>query len=182
MNIKGLAMILALGMMLWMTAGPIAQTDADQALGPRPAGDGLTTLGDLQLGAQDRCPVCGMFPAKRPKTAAALELKDGRTFYFCGNGCLLRSVHDSQLYLGVAADRIERLRVRDYFSGAAIDARKAIWVAGSDVIGPMGPALVTLQDEGALNAFKQRHGAKQTFTLDQVDDALWRQLFPETKP
>ncbi len=172
------AVILSIGVLIWAAAGWFVQAAADTEKGPRPAEQGLTAEGDLQLGPKDRCPVCGMFPARRPKSASALELDDGRTFYFCGNGCLLRGVHDSTAHLGVSAERIGRMRVRDYFTGAAIDARKAVWVAGSDVIGPMGPALVTLQNESDLDAFRQRHGAKRVFTLDQLDDALWQQLFP----
>ena len=56
----------------------------------------------MQIGSHDRCPVCGMFPAKRPKNAAAMALADGRVFYFCGNGCLLRTWRNSGKYLGVA--------------------------------------------------------------------------------
>jgi copper chaperone NosL len=177
-NIPKLAMILAIA--LWVATG--ATRSGADAESPRAAQKGLTSQGDFQLGPHDRCPVCGMFPAKRPKNAAALELAGSRTFYFCGNGCLLRSIRDSRLHLGVSSDRIERVRVRDYFSGTTIDGRQALWVAGSNVIGPMGPALVTLQRESDLAVFKRRHGGKLTFRLDQVDDALWQQIFPARKP
>jgi copper chaperone NosL len=153
-----------------------------QGKGPRPAAQGLKPAGDMRISAGDRCPVCGMFPAKRPKTAAAMQLRNGDTFYFCGNGCLLRAWHQSDTYLGIPLSQIQQMYVQAYFSGVVIDASKAWWVAGSDVIGPMGPALVALQSKKDVEAFRQRHGGRLVFQLAQMDDQLWRQLFPDSKP
>jgi len=66
--------------------------------------------------------------------------------------------------------------VRDYFTGQPIDGRTATWVAGSDVVGPMGPAIIALGDAAQLANFKNRHGGKTVFTFDQVDDALWKTI------
>ena len=118
-----------------------------------------------------------MFPVKYPKSAAAMQLKDGRTFYFCSNGCLLRTWRRTHLHLGVAKQAIARMTVRDYFSGAPLDAQRAWWVAGSDVIGPMGPAIVALSSEKDVSAFKARHGGRHVFQLSAMDDGLWKALF-----
>jgi nitrous oxide reductase accessory protein NosL len=130
----------------------------------------------MTLSESDRCPVCAMCPARRPQTAAAMTLKNGETFYFCGNGCLLRTWLRSTVYLGQKQDAIDRLVVRDYFSGQPIDGRTATWVAGSDVIGPMGPAIITLGDAGQVATFKNRHGGKIVFTIDRLDDLLWEKI------
>ena len=92
----------------------------------------------MVLSDSDRCPVCAMFPARRPETAAAMTLTSGETFYFCGNGCLLRTWLRSMVYIGKPQNQIDRIVVRDYFSGKPVDGRKATWVAGSDVVGPHG--------------------------------------------
>ena len=159
-------------------AGSHGQHHSSPGQGPHPALKSVDANGEMQLSDQDRCPVCGMFPAKRPKSAAAMVLKDGRTFYFCGNGCLLRTWRYSDRHLKEPADAIQRMVVRDYFSGAPLDAGKAWWVAGSDVIGPMGPALVALRSEQELARFKERHGGRKVFRLSEMDDALWAALFP----
>jgi len=130
----------------------------------------------MTLSASDRCPVCAMFPARRPQSAAAITLKSGETYYFCGNGCLFRTWLRPTIYLGKPQDQIDRLVVRDYFSGQSIDARTATWVAGSDVVGPMGPAIIALGDVSQLATFKNRHGGKTVFAFDQVDDALWKKI------
>ena len=125
-------------------------------------------------------PLSGLRHVSRP------TLKSGETYYFCGNGCLLRTWLRSMVYLNKPQAEIDRLVVRDYFSGQPVDGRTATWVAGSDVVGPMGPAIIALGDAAQLAAFKNRHGGKTVFTLDQVDDALWkkisrRELPPEKK-
>ncbi len=159
-------------------AGSQGQLQTSSGQGPRPALKSVGADGEMQLSEQDRCPVCGMFPAKRPKSAAAMVLKDGRTFYFCGNGCLLRTWRYSDRHLKAPVEAIQRMVVRDYFSGAPLDAEKAWWVSGSDVIGPMGPALVALRSEQEVARFKERHGGRTVFRLSQMDDALWAALFP----
>ena len=63
----------------------------------------------MTLSESDRCPVCAMFPARRPQTAAAMTLKSGETFYFCGNGCLLRTWLRPSVYLGRSQAEIDRL-------------------------------------------------------------------------
>lgn len=150
--------------------------------GPAAAAMPLAADGRLRLSAGDRCPVCAMFPARRPQSAAAMTLKDGATFYFCSNGCLLRSWLRPTVYLGRERAVIDRLVVLDYFSGQPIDARTATWVAGSDVVGPMGPAIVALGDAGQLAIFKDRHGGKTVFTFDRLDDALWKRINNDDLP
>ncbi|MBR9985084.1 MAG: nitrous oxide reductase accessory protein NosL [Desulfosarcina sp.] len=167
----------------WMVAVPVTcalillhGTALTAESGPAPALKSLAADGQMTLSESDRCPVCAMFPARRPQTAAAMTLKSGETFYFCGNGCLLRTWLRPTVYLGKPQVEIDRLVVRDYFSGQPIDGRTATWVAGSDVVGPMGPAIIALGDAAQLAAFKNRHGGKTVFTFDQVDDTLWKTI------
>jgi nitrous oxide reductase accessory protein NosL len=166
--------ILALILCATATAGAVS--------GPSPALHPLASEGTLQLSKSDRCPVCAMFPARRPRSAAAMTLKNGETYYFCSNGCMLRAWLRPTVYLGKKRATIDRLVVLDYFSGKPIDARKATWVAGSDVVGPMGPAIVALGDTGQLAAFKKRHGGQTVFHFHQIDDALWREISQRELP
>jgi len=161
-----------------LAADPDGQAGTANGQGPHAALKSLDESGRMQISAQDRCPLCGMFPAKRPKSAAAMVLKDGRTFYFCANGCLLRAWRQSDRRLKVPVEDIQRMVVQDYFSGATLDAHEAWWVAGSNVVGPMGPALVALESEQEVAAFKKRHGGRRVFRLRDVDDELWSDLFP----
>ena len=141
--------------------------------GPASAATGLDGAGQMRISESDRCPVCAMRPHKHPKFASAIELKDGRTFYFCGTGCMIRSYRHPEVFLGTSQAQITKAVARDYFSGDPIDALNAVWVAGSDVIGPMGPALVPLKSAAGAADFRKRHGGKHTFQLAELDDEKW---------
>jgi copper chaperone NosL len=149
---------------------------AAPAAGPAPGAHPLDARGQMQIADDDRCPVCAMLPARSPHFAAAIQLADGRTFYFCSAGCMLRAWLHPESFLGVGRDRLHRPLVRDYFSGQPLDARLAFWISGSDVIGPMGQALVPLAAEAHVAVFRRRHGGRQVFRLEELNDANWQQL------
>lgn len=181
MSRRAFFLLIVMLAMVWTgwTAG-IAAADPS-ATRPVAALRPLTPEGQLQISDPDRCPLCGMFPAKRQKTAAAMVLADQRTFYFCGNGCLLRAWHDPVAHLNASAESIQRMVTRNFFTGEPLDAYKAWWVAGSDVVGPMGPAIVALGAQADVEQFKARHGGQIVFQLSQMDAALWQKLFPPKK-
>lgn len=169
---RSLLWFLLILLLLWPVCAPA------QGKGPVAAKMAITEEGGVQISASDRCPVCGMYPAKRPRHAAGMILSDGRCFYFCGNGCLLRTFRHSRHYLGVGAEEVQRMVVMDYFTGTPLEARDAWWVAGSDVVGPMGPALVALKSEQAVYSFQGRHGGKLVFRLNQLDETAWQKILP----
>lgn len=149
---------------------------APAASGPPPARHAMGPDGALNLHEEDRCPICAMVPQKRPRFAAGLELEDGRTYYTCGAGCLIRVHLDREQHLGDGAPPIRRAFVPDFFTGQPLDAYEAHWVGGSDVTGPMGKALVPLASEADADAFVQRHGGPHRFRLRDLDDARWREI------
>jgi nitrous oxide reductase accessory protein NosL len=148
----------------------------DSKAGPQPGLKPLNESGAMQISSQDRCPVCAMQVSKHKKFACAVQLINDKTFYFCGTGCMIRSWMHPEIFLGVTKQNLKRSVVQDYFTGEQVPGRSVYWVAGSDVIGPMGPALVPLKNEQHLDAFKKRHGAKAVFRLSEMTDEKWQQL------
>ena len=148
----------------------------DTNAGPQPGLKPLDESGAMQISDQDRCPVCAMQVSKHKKFACAVQLMNGSTFYFCGAGCMIRSWIHPEIFLGAAKEELKRSVVQDYFSGEQVTGRSVYWVAGSDVIGPMGPALVPLKGEQHLDVFKKRHGAKAVFRLSEMTDEKWQQV------
>ncbi len=144
--------------------------------GPQPGLKPLDESGTMQISNQDRCPVCAMKVSKHKKFACAVQLMNGTTFYFCGSGCMIRSWMHPDIFLGVAKEALKRSVVQDYFTGEQVPGQSVYWVAGSDVIGPMGPALVPLKNEQDLDVFKQRHGAQAVFRLSEMTDEKWQQV------
>lgn len=168
-------LVLCLGALLVVCTD--ASPTTSQSLGPVPALKAIAPSGSLELSPEDRCPVCAMAVAEGPKTAAGLELKDGRTYYFCGNGCLMKTWVHPEHFLGAGPEVLKRPIVQEYFSGKPLDARQALFVAGSDVMGRMGPAMVALEDTPeAKETFMARHGGKATFHLSELNDARWQEL------
>lgn len=144
--------------------------------GPIPGKHPLGENRQMPLSQSDRCPVCGMKVINYAKFAGAIELTDGTTFYFCSAGCLIRTWLHPEIFIARAKAQLKRAVIPEYFSGHILDARSVIWVAGSDVIGPMGPAIVPLRDEAALKIFIRRHGGRQTFRLDELNDERWHAI------
>ena len=163
---------LGLVMLLLVAAAP----GPAPAAGPVPGRQSLGPGADMPISAEDRCPVCAMLPMRYPRFAAAIALKDGRTYYFCSPGCMLNAWLHPDIFLGNPAANLARPVVREYLSGEVMDARDVFWVSGSDVVGPMGPALVPLKDTAHLEAFRRRHGARKVFRLDELTHDNWRTL------
>ena len=152
---------------------PAVVSVSSSATSPTAAKQGLDDRGHLRISTEDRCPVCAMPVSEHAKFASAVELRDGRTFYFCGTGCMIRSWMHPDIYLHAGRADLRRAVTRDYFAGEPLDASEAVFIAGSDVVGPMGPALVPLRGEEDVRTFTDRHGGKTTFRLADMDDARW---------
>ena len=142
--------------------------------GPKSAAVALDDDLTMHPGEGDRCPVCAMTTHDK-KLPAAIALKDGRTFYFCGPGCMIRSWLDPKQHLGVDKSALGRAVATEFITGKSIDAGKAVWIWGSDVAGPMGPMPVPLAAEN-VEAFKTRHGGAVTFSLDGMTTEKWQAL------
>lgn len=150
--------------------------------GPVPGREMLGPAGEMHIQKEDRCPVCAMRPIRYPRFAAAIELQEGITYYFCSPGCMLNAWLHPDIFLDAKPAQLKRPIAQEYLNGQALDARTAIWVSGSDVIGPMGPALVPLKNATHLDAFRRRHGARTVFRLDELNHANWETLTGKQPP
>jgi nitrous oxide reductase accessory protein NosL len=159
-----------LALILW---GTVIARAAGPGSGPEPGHKPLDENNRMQISDQDRCPVCGMKVAEHAKFSSAIRLMDETTFYFCGTGCMMRAWLHPEIFLATEKEKLQTPMVKDNYTGEEVDGRDVFWVAGSDVIGPMGPALVPVKGEKALEAFKRRHGGKTIFRMDEMNDDKW---------
>lgn len=179
-------LVLTILTVLILAAAGCGGSTNDQRTGPTAAKLGLDAEGRMQPGPDDRCPVCAMTTHDR-KMGSAIELEDGRTFYTCGTGCMLKCWLHPEVYLGAGEIGVKRAVTTEFFTGQHVDATSVVWVAGSDVVGPMGPMIVPLADESAAASFRERHGGTNTFGLDELDDAGWeamtgKKVIPDARP
>jgi copper chaperone NosL len=136
----------------------------------------LDEHGRMQISDQDRCPLCAMKVNAHKRFSSAIQLTNGDTFYFCGTGCMIRSWLHPEIFLNASKSELKKSVVQDYFSGQHVNGLAVYWVAGSNVVGPMGPALVPILDEKQVEIFKRRHGGKAVFRLGEMTDEKWQQL------
>ena len=144
----------------------------------------LTTLpagaGDLKPrrpAAGDKCPVCGMFVAKYPDFAGQLIFRDGAVIFFDG----AKDLFKYYLNLATYAPRrkpqdIAAIFVTSYYTLAPVDGRKASYVTGSDVFGPMGRELIPFENEAEAREFKVDHKGKAVLKFFEVNTGILRGL------
>jgi len=123
-------------------------------------------------GPKDRCATCGMFVAKYPSWVATIEYVDGSHHFFDGPKDLFR------FRAGTGAGGLEtsEIWVTDYYTTKPIRARDAVFVIGSDVLGPMGAELVPLSSIDHAESFRVDHGGERPLAFDEIDETVLRSL------
>ena len=120
-------------------------------------------------GAKDLCPVCGMLVSKYPNWVAVVTWKDGHAHFFDGAKDTFKFLGDLAKYApGHRKDDITGIYVTDFYNLERIDARQAIFVIGSDVLGPMGHELVPLASKADADDFMKDHKGKRVLSFDMV--------------
>ncbi|WP_210200430.1 nitrous oxide reductase accessory protein NosL [Cohaesibacter celericrescens] len=118
---------------------------------------------------RDSCPVCGMFPARYPDWIATVLYRDGHADHFDGAKDMFKYLLDMEKYAsGRKQQDILRIGVTDYYATARIDARTALYVAGSDVLGPMGHDLIPHLDRFDADEFMKDHKGQRLLTFQEV--------------
>lgn len=128
-------------------------------------------------GPKDLCPVCGMLVSKYPNWAATIVYKDGHAHHFDGAKDLFKFWFDPPKYAaGHSREQMARIVVTDYYNLQPIDAKTALYVIGSDVLGPMGYELIPLANMADAEDFMKEHKGKRILRFDQVTRELLLQI------
>jgi copper chaperone NosL len=124
----------------------------------------------IKPGPKDKCPVCGMFVAKYPDWVAAVTFKDGTRTFFDGVKDMLKYYFNMAKYApGKTTADIQTIHVTDYYRMEPINGRRAFYVAGSDVYGPMGKELIPFEKEAEAREFMKDHKGKTVLPFDKID-------------
>lgn len=128
-------------------------------------------------GQKDKCPVCGMVVARYPDFVASVTLDDGRRLFFDGAKDMFKYLFNLEKYApGKRASDVGAIFVTEYYDMKSVPARKAYYVIGSNVYGPMGRELIPFGSMKDALEFKKDHKGKRVVTFGQVTPALIRQL------
>ena len=119
----------------------------------------------------DACPVCGMFPARYYEWIGTIVFKDGKAVHFDGAKDLFKFWLNMKKYDtgGHTQKDVKEIGVTAYYSTEMIDARKAWYVIGSDVLGPMGHELIPHPDLYDAKEFMKDHHGKAIIRFQDVD-------------
>lgn len=124
-------------------------------------------------GTKDLCPVCGMLVSKYPNWSASVLYRSGHAHHFDGAKDLFKYLSDLPKYApGHAAKDIVAIEVTEFYGLTRIDARKAYFVIGSDVLGPMGHELVPLASREDAQDFLKDHKGTRILTFEEVTPVI----------
>ena len=135
---------------------------------PGAAGEG-SSLTAPKPGPMDLCPICGMIVSKYPDWVATLVWKDGHASHFDGAKDMFKFLQALSKYAsGRKREDIKFIVVTDYYNLEKIEAAKAFFVIGSDVMGPMGHELTPLATRTDADEFLKDHKGRRILSYGDV--------------
>jgi len=138
---------------------------------------GAAERGTVKPTAKDKCPVCGMFVAKYPDWISTILFKDGSRVFFDGPKDMFKYLlHMKRYNPSKKGEDIDYISVTDYYTVSPIDARKAWYVLGSDVFGPMGKELIPMAKESDAKEFMKDHKGQRMFKFSEVTKEVTNSL------
>ena len=132
------------------------------------AGPAAAAWFDTPVQKDERCAVCGMFVVKYPAWLARIKRADGTVRSFDGVKDMMVYYFDPTRFGDPAGPDKAEIRVKDYYNLRWIDGRKAFYVVGSDVYGPMGHEFIPFALREAAEAFSKDHHGKKILTFDAI--------------
>ncbi len=115
-----------------------------------------------------RCVVCGMFVAKYSTWITQIHHKDGSVNYFDGVKDMMVYYFNPEKYGVKSKKMFTEIWVKDYYSLTWLDARKAFYVVGSDVKGPMGEEFIPFSSNGAAETFMKDHHGRKILKFNEI--------------
>lgn len=124
-------------------------------------------------GTRDLCPVCGMLVSKYPNWVSVVTWKDGHAHFFDGAKDMFKFLNDLNKFApGHSKENIAGIYVTDFYNLERIDARKALFVVGSDVLGPMGHEFVPLASKLDADDFMKDHKGKKILPFERITTSM----------
>lgn len=124
---------------------------------------------EIQQG--DKCAVCGMFVSRYPGWIAQIIFTDGTYAVFDGPKDMFRYYFNLNKYnASKKQSDILSLYVTEYYSNRLIDAKKAFFISGSDVYGPMGVELIPVAGEKNAKEFLRDHKGRNIRKFGEITE------------
>ena len=119
----------------------------------------------------EKCPVCGMFIANYDQWLTQIINEKEKPLVFDGVKDMMAYYFNSELYGGSSDLSKAEIWVRNYYTLDYIDGRTALYVIGSDVLGPMGDELIPFSTLKEAENFKKDHQGTDILGFDEITAA-----------
>jgi nitrous oxide reductase accessory protein NosL len=127
----------------------------------------------IKIKKDEKCPVCGMFIFKYPKWVAQIEINKKDLHSFDGVKDMMKFYFNPKKFShNHKQNEISKMMVTDYYSLNATDAKKAFYVSGSNIYGPMGEELIPFKTLKEANDFSKSHYGKKVLKFDEIKESL----------
>jgi copper chaperone NosL len=128
-------------------------------------------LGAVFLAAckkEERCSTCGMKIDRTSPWRAEIVLANGEILQYDTPRCAIRAWTTRKI-------ATKTLRVQEYYDRNFRDGAELRFVAGGDVVGPMGPDLVPV-DPSRVTKYIQDHSADRAYMLSEITPEILKKL------
>ncbi len=120
-----------------------------------------------------KCPVCGMFVSKYPKWVATIIVKDKHQHYFDGVKDMMKFYFNPTKFAhNHTTNDFENIKVTDYYTLNSMDAKKAFYVIGSNIYGPMGEELIPFKTKEKAQKFLNDHFGKKILKFNEIKEEM----------
>jgi len=116
-----------------------------------------------------------------PKWHCEAVLKNGKKVEFISVKSMMQVYFHQQYFQKhkLLDDDIQSLYVKDFISGQKIDAKKAVYLFGSRMIGPHGDDLIPFSSEANAKLFIMKNGGTKILPYEKLTIGLMRYLDTE---
>ncbi|MDA8100909.1 MAG: nitrous oxide reductase accessory protein NosL [Nitrospiraceae bacterium] len=120
-----------------------------------------------------RCPVCGMYIDAYHDWQGTVTFNDATRAVMDGPKDTFKYYLDVKKYApGKTAADVASITVKDYVTKKEIDAKKAFYVIGSDVFGPMGNEPIPFTTEADAKQFLREHKGRKIIRFGEGTSKL----------
>ena len=137
--------------------------------------DGQSEAQVIPVPKDEKCPVCGMFVYKYPRWVAVLDINindQSKKLYFDGVKDLMKFYQAPQKWGKYAEVEFKGILVTDYYRQTALNGQKAVYVIGSDILGPMGHELIPFELESQAEVFLNDHGGSRIIKFNEITEQI----------
>jgi copper chaperone NosL len=134
----------------------------------------------VEFSREHACVVCGMIIVDFPGAKAQIHYKDGKMSTFCSTLDMFLFYFQPDRPADISAIYVNDMGKADpaHTKGHWIDAQKAVYVQGGDVMGPMGEALVPFLEKKDAELYRKKHGGR-ILAFSEVTMDMLRPMAPQ---